>query len=347
MTAQSIGEIVAISPSSLTTTETAGFDGVAGGPAPGASYDGVLALEGVSVAERFVGQAISAGSGFDTLSAGAVGPLRLQPGASGRNVCVFEYTSGNVLAGLGDLGFPEFDAIGEGSCAFLFDTDQSELGIDLVGGNGGAATVIFFRRDATVIDTIVVGGLGEGSYAFRRADGSSDIAGCSVHNDDGGGIGIDNVRFSACKKPEFDPSWNDGGAKQFGNNCYNYSTNKRTDTFAQPGSGTGQVITVPFTCAEVGASAVSDGLRSRPNGDDDPSACCHTVALVIWPGSGGDYHWYRRDKDGTWSHKPGGTRATQLDQSGRRITDPRTADRGPYTAFCGFYSVCPRDITIG
>ena len=30
-----------------------------------------------------------------------------------------------------------------------------------------------------------------------------------------------------------EPSWwNDGGQKQFANNCYNYSTNYRTDTFA-------------------------------------------------------------------------------------------------------------------
>jgi len=28
------------------------------------------------------------------------------------------------------------------------------------------------------------------------------------------------------------------------------------------------------------------------------------VALVIDPGI--DYHWYRQNSDGTWSHKPGG-----------------------------------------
>ena len=40
--------------------------------------------------------------------------------------------------------------------------------------------------------------------------------------------------------PLYEPLWwNDGGQKQFNNNCYNYSTNHRTDTFAQPGLAAG------------------------------------------------------------------------------------------------------------
>ncbi len=39
-----------------------------------------------------------------------------------------------------------------------------------------------------------------------------------------------------------------------------------------------------------------------------------------------DYHWYRQDRDGTWSHKPGHSSATNLDGSGNRIYDPRVCD---------------------
>jgi len=40
--------------------------------------------------------------------------------------------------------------------------------------------------------------------------------------------------------PLYEPAWwNDSGQKQFGNNCYNYSTNYRSDTFAQPGLAAG------------------------------------------------------------------------------------------------------------
>jgi hypothetical protein len=39
-----------------------------------------------------------------------------------------------------------------------------------------------------------------------------------------------------------------------------------------------------------------------------------------------DYHWYRQDKDGMWSHKPGHSEATNLDGSGNEIYDPRACD---------------------
>ncbi len=61
------------------------------------------------------------------------------------------------------------------------------------------------------------------------------------------------------------------------------------------------------------------------------------MALVIWPGV--DFHWYRKGRNGSWSHKPGSTAVTNLDNSGNFITDPRTADRGGYTSFCTFMTV--------
>lgn len=45
---------------------------------------------------------------------------------------------------------------------------------------------------------------------------------------------------------------------------------------------------------------------------------------------GGDFHFYRLDDGGLWSHKPGQTGATRLDDSGANITDPRSADTGAY-----------------
>src|SRR5262249_27044375 len=55
--------------------------------------------------------------------------------------------------------------------------------------------------------------------------------------------------------PDYEPNWwNDGGQKQFNNNCYNYSTNYRTDTFAQPGLAAGAMYTA-LTCASVRPAA--------------------------------------------------------------------------------------------
>ena len=128
-----------------------------------------------------------------------------------------------------------------------------------------------------------------------------------------------------------------GESAVFFNNCYAYANNQITNTFPQPGRGTGRMYTV-FGCTGAGAvepAAVSDGLAPCPNfGVPLAPGRGWYVALVIWPGK--DYHWYRQDKAGCWSHKPGNTPVRNVDNSGRAISDPRTADRGNYTVFCSY-----------
>lgn len=137
-------------------------------------------------------------------------------------------------------------------------------------------------------------------------------------------------------------AWNSVFAIQDSNNCYNYSTNYRSDSFAQPGEATGQKYT-SFSACDVAApaisvkkGAISDGLIDKPAQDNKCISPGHLVALVLYSG---DYHWYRKGPNGRWSHKPGHTPATLLDNSGNIITDPRTADRGPYINFCTFMQV--------
>jgi len=145
--------------------------------------------------------------------------------------------------------------------------------------------------------------------------------------------------------PIYDPvGWNDANGIQYRNNCYNYACNQKTNTYAQPGRASGNIYST-INCSEVGDGARSDGLVVT-NCDIGCGClkCCHRVALVIAPGY--DFHWYRQDRTGRWSHKPGGTEVTDLDNSGNPITDPRTADRGPYIEFCGCYCVCRGRVTI-
>lgn len=137
--------------------------------------------------------------------------------------------------------------------------------------------------------------------------------------------------------PLYEPAWwNDGGQKQLNNNCYNYATNYRSDTFAQPGRAAGAMYTA-LTCASVLPASVKDALEDTPGANNKCPAEGHLVALVIAPNI--DFHWYRKGRNGYWSHKPGGTQVTNVDNSGKLITDPRTANRGMYTAFCTFMVV--------
>lgn len=136
--------------------------------------------------------------------------------------------------------------------------------------------------------------------------------------------------------------WNSDPNVRSRNNCYNYASNKRTNTFAQPGRGCGHMYTA-ITCAEVTRGALCDRLHRRYDCFPDSEYPRHLVALVIAPGW--DFHWYRKHRGGFWAHKPGGTAAKDVDNSGNRIWNPETCDRGPYTQFCGYFYTC-RSSTI-
>jgi hypothetical protein len=138
----------------------------------------------------------------------------------------------------------------------------------------------------------------------------------------------------AADAPAYNPGvWNVPAVQPY-NNCYNYANNQQTDTFAQPGVASGHPMT-GLSCGGVQPSAVSDGLNAVPDFSGKlTSGQGWYVALVVWPGQ--DFHWYRQDSNGCWSHKPGSTPVINTDDSGNRIADPQTCDRGSYTQFCSY-----------
>jgi hypothetical protein len=187
---------------SLTGTELITFDDVAGGAPPGTNHDSIFESGNTAFAERFVGETRTTSGDFDQLSGGPSSPIALQVGAAGQNINIVLEAGSQVLAGLGPAGFPNFNSIGEGSFALLFDFDQSEFGFQLVGGDGGEAFVSFYQRDGSLIETVTVSGLSTSFYGFQRDGGVQDIAGISVWNNDPGGIGIDNVKHDVRGVPD-------------------------------------------------------------------------------------------------------------------------------------------------
>ncbi|GGD36198.1 RHS repeat-associated core domain-containing protein [Pseudoxanthomonas indica] len=148
--------------------------------------------------------------------------------------------------------------------------------------------------------------------------------------------------------PSYKPSfWNDGGHIQGTNNCYSYAADRPENPASQlprpfpylpqPGEWSGR----PFeslTCRSIIRAAVSDGM-TKPDSKGNCPSCTHKVYLVVAPEV--DYHWYRQDGDGTWSHKPGLMPVSNLDASGKVITNPAAANsnyapNGPnYSKKCG------------
>eukprot|EP00658_Telonema_sp_P-2_P021237 TRINITY_DN18447_c0_g2_i1.p2 TRINITY_DN18447_c0_g2~~TRINITY_DN18447_c0_g2_i1.p2 ORF type:complete len:140 (-),score=20.17 TRINITY_DN18447_c0_g2_i1:216-635(-) len=123
-----------------------------------------------------------------------------------------------------------------------------------------------------------------------------------------------------------------------------YGTDIATNTFAQPGQGSGQKWAAN-TCEDVKQAATRDGLEwhgtSLPSGEG-PSG--HYVALLIWPDT--NFHWIRRDAGGKWSHKPGGTAVRNVDNNQKEITDPSKSNFSPWTQFCGYMHVVPSNVTV-
>lgn len=124
------------------------------------------------------------------------------------------------------------------------------------------------------------------------------------------------------------------------NNCYNYATNTVTSGRAQPGHASGMAKINRFkdtTCPTMLKRAESDeGVFRYVEGVSLPLEENQTLmALVVAPGH--DYHWYRRDANGSWSHKVGRGTPSDKDTSNKLIEDPELADRGFYTDFCGYF----------
>jgi RHS repeat-associated protein len=146
--------------------------------------------------------------------------------------------------------------------------------------------------------------------------------------------------------PSYNPTaWNDGGRTQSTNNCYSYAWDRPNDTpprpepcRPQPG-GFSCRPSFPLDCKAIIDLSIKDGM-TKTNKDGSCPDCYHKVFLVISREPNPDYHWYRQDRDRSWSHKPGLGQATNLDSSGQPIPNPERADRSypkyNYTEECGY-----------
>ena len=140
-------------------------------------------------------------------------------------------------------------------------------------------------------------------------------------------------------EPRFIKLW--GSQKRYieANNCYAYAANQFRfwrPHKAQPGENRLKVHNtmkyVPLTCKDITQAVLRDAGNGAYKCNDPNKACgkgMTKIMMVISPEPGAqDFHFYRQDRDGTWSHKQGwGYGPTKLDASGKVIIDPRTCNR--------------------
>jgi hypothetical protein len=162
-------------------------------------------------------------------------------------------------------------------------------------------------------------------------------------------------------EPPYEPStW--GGWT----NCYAYALDLKSNPITgesftnkpQPGDFSGGTTQDGDSKDDIIDDTTNDltklGRSISPSTSDTPCADgSYRVALAIDPlndfgtNEVWDYHWYRQNPDGTWSHKPGTGPVSNVDGSGRTIVDPENSDRKFvyedetyfYADFGGYYCV--------
>jgi hypothetical protein len=170
---------------------------------------------------------------------------------------------------------------------------------------------------------------------------------------------------SGSEPPYIPGAYNDTKITKDNHNCFAYAFNIREDlsekcagkkdctlSFHQPGMKKGfrrfrevKKIQCPDLLARLYSDV--DGLTETSFQEKCPVGTSK-IALVIDPKN--DYHFYRQDRGGLWSHKPGGGAVTNRDAAGNLIYDPALADRNyqqnkkgnlNYSVFCS-YMCAPR-----
>lgn len=147
------------------------------------------------------------------------------------------------------------------------------------------------------------------------------------------------------------------------NNCYSYAFNnihKKYKDKPQPGSYSNikqvERNNKEYKCKNFIHRVLSDYPQSRFLSVDDyksGSRCKdneYTIFLALDnEGISTDYHFYKENEDGYWSHKPGLNNITYIDDSGHAIKNPLYADRDyensdinnenkyNYKVSCGFF----------
>ena len=160
--------------------------------------------------------------------------------------------------------------------------------------------------------------------------------------------------FKKCDGPKYDPDmWDLSTVEHEKNNCYTYAViNDLEDDIIvkrQPGEKCG--LKFEYDCKNLEEMIKCDFPEiTKIDTIDSYVPCNHYRIALVLDKSGEflDYHFYRQDLDGYWSHKTGHDPISNVDASNKKILNPQYIDRNydkenndrfNYDVFCGYYSV--------
>ncbi len=143
-----------------------------------------------------------------------------------------------------------------------------------------------------------------------------------------------NIKLSPMSGSEtpYNPNkWNKNPSIRKSHNCYAYAMGKIIKGLRhkpQPGyaSGYGQINDKDYTCENFRNRLKKDSPGTYLEKFDN--ACLpgfYKIFLALDPMN--DYHWWKQDSNGYWSHKPGASKVVNVDASGKKIKNPLLSDR--------------------
>jgi hypothetical protein len=146
------------------------------------------------------------------------------------------------------------------------------------------------------------------------------------------------------------------------NNCYTYAINQPSNPYTkepyktydhcQPGYLGGEVskegkLNSDFSniidCVKADLFAIGyemneSSLEEYIENESAWKIACAYTFINTWEH---DYHFYRQDKDGLWTHKKGRHNVCIEDVDGQLIKDPENCNRGKYEIFIGYFMIVP------
>lgn len=146
-----------------------------------------------------------------------------------------------------------------------------------------------------------------------------------------------------------DNVWEQNDAQKF-NNCYAYAfedldTNRKFKP--QPGlkSNKKHIKASVYSCKKFIENIISDYPGSTFHKTLPECRNCRRRIFLALDNTGPkkDYHFWRENSDGFWTHKPGSGPVLHTDGDGKKITNPLYSNRNfgnyNYNLACGFFCI--------
>ena len=153
-------------------------------------------------------------------------------------------------------------------------------------------------------------------------------------------------------EPHYEPwKWNDKDYIKNFHNCYSYAFNdyqgRRTGK-AQPGyfAHYPPINNTEYNCDDIYKRIKKDNPSIRKtNFNNKCPKGSYKAFFALDPEGDTDYHFYRQDSNGYWSHKPGRSNVVNTDAKKKKIRNPKLADRNygtyNYKNPCNYFCLRP------